>query len=621
MRIAVKPSKGPNKHKVNMILKPFLCLLCAVGLSFGQASAQPSNTLKDAVERAVLQNPEVKFKYQNLEATRGDHDAAKGAWRPRIDMEATTGSLSTFAPPQADALLYKSNTASIQLRQTLFDGYATINEVRRIGHTRQMAYYDLLTTSDQIALETTRAYLDVQRFREALALARDNYVTHADVHRKIASRVSAGVGRRVDLEQASGRMALAESNWLTEASNLHDVSARYQRLTGEMPAQNLQVTPPLDKFLPAREHVLPDSIANNPEFLGAVSTIRAYRADAEVRRASNWPTLELRARQNVESNLSGISGNSRDTALQLVLNYNLYRGGSDMARVNQYVSKLNSAYEMRDKLCRDVRQTAQIAFNDVGRLQQQLVLLSQHDLSTSKAREAYRQQFDIGQRSLLDLLDTENELYQARRALINAEYDLLLAKARVLATSGTLLSALQLRPLSTELPLAPGGNGDDDDLQRCNTELNPMTVLDKESLPKVEPTSPFAPPVTPISLSSTNGCTKLSPAIEAWLGAWNRKDVGAYLAAYSESFVPAMGMGHAAWENLRKKRLAKQGELKAVLTNVHTLRCDGNTAEMAFTQEYGSADYKDVVEKTLTLEFVNNAWRITREAVTKGKTF
>ena len=604
-----------------MTFNPLIFALGAIWLSFGQAFAQPSSTLKEAVERTVLQNPEVKFKYQNLEAARGDHDAAKGAWRPRIDMEATTGSLSTFAPPQTDALLYKSNTASIQLRQTLFDGYATINEVRRIGHTRQIAYYELLNTSDQIALETTRAYLDVQRYRESLALARDNFASHADVHQKIASRVSAGVGRRVDLEQASGRLALAESNWLTEASNLHDVSARYQRLTGEMPAQNLEVTPSLDKFLPAREHVLSDSIANNPEFLGAVSTIRAYRADAEVRRAANWPTLELRARQNLDSNPSGVPGNSRDTALQLVLNYNLYRGGSDTARVNQYVSKLNAAYEMRDKLCRDVRQTAQIAFNDVGRLQQQLVLLAQHELSTSKAREAYRQQFDIGQRSLLDLLDTENELYQARRALINAEYDLLLAKTRVLATSGTLLSALQLRPLSNELPPTPGGNGDDDDLQRCNTELSPMAVLDKENLPKVEPTRPVAPSVAPTTIAVTDVCTKLSPAVDTWLEAWNRKDIGAYLGAYSDSFVPASGMSHAAWETLRKQRLSKQGALKATLKNVRPLRCDGTTAEMAFTQEYGSVDYKDVVEKTLSLEFIKGAWRITREAVTKGKTF
>lgn len=606
-----------------MISKSYLFALTALSLAVSQAAAQAPGNLKDAVERAVLQNPTVKFKYQTLEAVKDEQDAAKGAWRPRIDVEMTAARKSVSTPIITPSLSYNGATASIQLRQTLFDGFATASEVRRLGHSRQAAYYDLLNSSDQLALESAQTYLDVQRYRETLILARDNYATHADVHQKIGSRVSAGVGRRVDLEQASGRLALAESNWLTEASNLHDVSARYQRLMGELPATDLAPSPALDNFLPARTKVLADAIANNPEFLGAVSTIRAFRADADVRRAANWPTLELRASQNLERNQSGIAGDYRDNALQLVLNYNLYRGGADSARVKQYAAKINSAYELRDKACRDIRQTTQIAYNDIGRLEQQITFLTQHELSTAKAREAYRQQFDIGQRSLLDLLDTENELFQARIALTKAEYDLRLAKIRVLATSGTLLSALQLRPIDTEAPPAPGGNDSDDELMRCSTELPVMTVLDKENLPKVDVAQAVVvPPVAPQpSTPAVGDCTKVTQAVDGWVGAWNRKDINAYLGAYSDKFVPAQGMSHAAWESLRKKRISKQGDLKAALTNVRPLRCEANTAEVAFTQTYGSVDYKDVVEKTLSLEFVKGAWRITREAVTKGKTF
>ena len=592
----------------------------------GQAAAQSPGTLKDAVERAVLQNPTIKFKYQNLEAVKDEQNVAKGAWRPRVDVEMSAGRKSTLTPALASTLSYNGSAATIQLRQTLFDGFATASEVRRLGHNRQVAYYELISASDQMALESAQAYLDVQRFRETLVLARDNYATHADVHQKIASRVTAGVGRRVDLEQASGRMALAESNWLTEASNLHDVSARYQRLIGELPAANLAPSPSLDGFLPTRTNVLTDAIAHNPDFLGAVSTIRAFRADADVRRASNWPTLELRASQSQERNQSGVTGDYRDSALQLVLNYNLYRGGSDSARVNQYVAKINAAYELRDKACLDIRQTTQIAYNDVGRLEQQIAFLAQHELSTAKAREAYRQQFDIGQRSLLDLLDTENELFQARMALTKAEYDLRLAKIRVLASSGTLLGALQLRPIDSEAPPAPGGNSSDDALMRCSTELPAMAILDKETLPKVDApkavvlsTPVAAQPATPnVALGD---CSKVTQAVEGWIGAWNRKDATAYLGAYSDKFVPAQGMSHAAWENLRKKRINKQGELKADLSNIRPLRCEANVAEVAFTQTYGSVDYKDVVEKTLSLEFVKGVWRITRESVTKGRTF
>lgn len=606
-----------------MILKPYLFALTALGLSSVHASSPPPATLKEAVEQAILQNSEVKFKYQNLEAVRSEQEAASGGWRPRIDLEASTGPQSTLTPALASPLTYNGSSLSLQLRQTLFDGYATSSEVRRLGHARQVAYYDLINASDQMALEAARAYLDVQRYRETLALARENYDTHADIHQKIASRVNAGVGRRVDLEQASGRLALAESNWLTEASNLHDVSARYQRLIGSLPAETLAPVPSLDKFLPERARFLPDAIANNPEFLSAVSSIRAYRADADTRRAANAPTLELRARQSLERNQNGIDGNYRDSALQLVLNYNLYRGGTDSARVKQYVSKLNAAYELRDKACQDIRQTAQIAYNDVGRLEQQITFLMQHELSTSKAREAYRQQFDIGQRSLLDLLDTENELFQARLALSKGEFDLRLAKTRVLATSSTLLSALQLRPLEKEAPPTPDGSNSDDDLQRCNAELPTMSTLTKDPLPKAEPfqAEPTPAPNPAPVVAIENNCPKVLPAIEAWINNWNRKDITSYLGAYSNTFVPAMGLKRADWERLRKKRLRKQGDLKASLNNIQPLQCKETTAEISFTQEYGSSDYKDTVEKTLNLEFTNGAWRITKETVTKGRTY
>ncbi len=453
-----------------------------IGLAIGNACAQTPTTLKEAVERAVLQNPEVKLKFQNLEASKSEQEAAQGGWRPRVDVEVVVGPRHFSTPSSSSS--YSGSSATIQLRQTLFDGNATRNEVRRLGHSRMVTYFDLIASSDAIAEEAARAYLDVQRFRESLILAKDNYATHSDVHQKIEDRVTAGVGRRVDLEQASGRLALAESNWLTEASNLHDVSARYQRLTGSMPADNLPQTPPVDQYMPSRGDLLANAISHNPQFLGAVSTIRAYRADADLRRSAYAPTLELRASQSLETNREGVSGNYSNSAIQLVLNYNLYRGGADDARVKQYAAKLNAAYDLRDKACRDIRQTAQIAFNDVGRLTQQLTFLAQHELSTAKAREAYRQQFDIGQRSLLDLLDTENELYEARRALTNAEHDLRLAKLRVLSVSGTLLPALELRPLADNAPPKVDGHADGDDLLSCSTDLPAMMTLDKTRPPK-----------------------------------------------------------------------------------------------------------------------------------------
>ena len=443
--------------------------------------AESPTSLHDAVQQAVLQNPDVRLRWHGWLASTQEKQVAQGNWLPRIDLEAASGRYQKTSPTIADNFGFNGDRASIQLRQMLFDGYATRNEVLRLGYAEQAAYYELQAASNQAALETTKAYIDVLRFRDFVSLASDNYSIHLEVHDKLVQKVKAGVGRRVDLEQASGRLALAESNWLTEVSNLHDVSARYQRLVGDVPAEALTPMDALDEFVPIGTDFLADAIRQSPEFLGAVATIRAYRADLDSRKAANYPTLELRARQSMETNQNAILGDYRDTALELVLNYNLYRGGADRARTQQYAAKLDSAFDLRDKACRDGWQTGQIAFNDSIRLANQLKLLNQHELSTAKAQQAYAQQFDIGQRSLLDLLDTQNELYQARRSLAGAEYDLTLAQARVLAVSGTLLEALKLRPLANAKPEALATDAADDSLLQCSQRLIPTLTLNRSS--------------------------------------------------------------------------------------------------------------------------------------------
>lgn len=601
-------------------------MLAGLSLS-GMALAESPPNLRTAIEQATLQNPEVRLRFHNLQAAQHERRAAKGAWLPRVDLEAAGGNEEYKSPSVASAQSYGTSRASIQLRQTLFDGFATSSEVRRLGYAEQVAYYELLSASNNTALEVARAYIDVLRFRELVELAANNYSAHQEVHDRLAQKVAAGVGRRVDLEQASGRMALAESNWLTEVSNLHDVSARYQRLVGDTPAENLEALPSMGEYLPVGIGFLNDATRSNPDFLGAVANIRAFRADRDVRKAMNYPTLELRARSGTQQNQNGVIGEYRDSSVELVLNYNLFRGGSDKARIQQNAAKLDAAFDLRDKACRDIFQTGQIAFNDSIRLVSQLKLLAQHELSTSKARQAYQQQFDIGQRSLLDLLDTENELYQARRALANANYDLNLSDVRVLSVSGSLLQVLKLRPLSAEQPDVSGGANAEDDALMCSDRIIPTLVLNRNTEARIPvPVTPRPAPVTPppaaAPVKSPETCQKeMSKLVEDWIGAWNRKDFSGYLNTYGKDFVPAKGLSRADWEKLRKSRLNKKGGIVATLSNIKAQDCNGKASSVSFTQTYGSDDYKDLVEKTLDLEKVGNDWKIVKETVTKGRTF
>jgi outer membrane protein, adhesin transport system len=167
--------------------------------------------------------------------------------------------------------------------------------------------------------------------------------------------------------------------------------------------------------------------------------------------------LEIQGRTGTNNQDDAIAGRRDETSIQLVASMNLYNGGSDQAAFRAASDRIEEAVNQRELACTNVRQTTQIAYNDAQRLREQLTYLNQHRLSIDRVRGAYQQQFDIGQRTLLDVLDSENEYFEASRAYANAQYDITLADVRTLAAMGQLMQALEI--MRDDMPtLAELGN-------------------------------------------------------------------------------------------------------------------------------------------------------------------
>ena len=351
-----------------------------------------------------------------------------------------------------------------------------------------------------------------------MLLAEDNYVQHKYANTQIGSRVNAGVGRGVDLEQAKARLALAESNLTTETANLHDVTARYARIVGELPPQRVAKSAASNAGLPASagEAATP-AVQSSPAISAAIENLRAARSTTKGREGQMWqPRVEARLRTGVGRNFDGVPDQKRDTSAEVVLNWNLYNGGSDQARVRQAVDTVNQASDIRDKTCRDTRQQAAIAFNDTQKYMQTLEALDRNVLAIEKARDAYRQQFDIGQRSLLDLLNAENELFTAKRAYANAEFDLLIAQTRTLAWSQRLTTQLGLTRMDVGGLEAKNWAAGEDVPSRCPAlayEPFGMVVrgeLDKRAAQLVQAAPPVA--AVPASAASAPASAASAPA-------------------------------------------------------------------------------------------------------------
>jgi len=586
-------------------------------------STQPTG-LAAAVQQAINNNPDVTARLNALRAAANEVDVARGQYLPSVDLSASVGRDSdriTSRSPASQSL--SRNGLALSASQILWNGMATSKEVSRLGHARLTRYFEFLGATEETALEATRAYLDVERYRKLVSLAEDNYVQHKYAFDQLQTKFKAGVGRGVDAEQANARLALAESNLTTEQANLHDVSARYLRIVGDLPpASSAAVNPQLSKgILPANIDTINQALAQHPSISAAIENLRAAQAQAQGAESRYQPTVEARVRTGVGKNFDGVQDQKRDSSAEILLNWNLFNGGSDKARVRQYADLINQAADQRDRACRDVRQTVAIAHNDIRKLQDQLVALDRNVLAIEKARDAYRQQFDIGQRSLVDLLNAENELYTAKRSYANAETDLQLAYARTQAAKYSLTSTLGLsREAEGTQELVQDWQAADDAAQRC-----PVTAIDvkatslgeldararKLAVPALTAAPVVAAPSAPAPVASPAVAT-VQQRLRDWADAWMAKDVDGYLSFYAKDFAPSRSTS-AKWIAERRRLVSKTGTIELTLDDIQT-QAQGDAVVTRFQQKYNSSNYKDNSVKVLTWKQIDGKWLIVKES-------
>lgn len=582
-----------------------------------QQLLKPASNLQQAAQKAIALNPEVQAAWHLFQSSTEEERVAEGRFLPKVDLTGGLGNQSNQIKGSG-AVDYERQTMGLSLSQMVFDGFATSSEVSRLSYTRLARYYDFMQASSNIAMDAVTYYENILKYRELVRLASENYLQHKKLYDAIVQKVQAGVSRGVDLELATGRLALAESNLLTEATNLHSMSAKYQNVVGELPREDLDSEGMPTTGLPTNvQEALRLAFEGNYQFNSAIEQVLAATSELEARNAPFLPKVELRARNDVGTNVSGIQGRESDRVVELVASYNLFNGGSDTAAKNQFRERLSVARENRDKVCRNVRQELSIAYNDIQQLTDKLKFLNQHQLSIAKAREAYKAQFDIGQRTLLDLLDTENEYFQAKRNYTIAKHDVSIARAQTLNNTGNLLTELKVQ--REKLPNVQQLRQDRDltknhDLA-CPAETVTQSFIDKSALLASLNVTPVA---SVESLAVV--CSDLDTRVKEWADAWRKQDVQKYLSFYSFDY-PPLGMSRNQWTNLRSERVTKPTRgIKLEVSNIQSKQV-GNRMEAVFDQFYDNKTYSDTMKKRLVFNNVGGKCLIVDETAVKGRLY
>ena len=341
--------------------------------------------------------------------------------------------------------------SSITLRQLLFDGFETHRNQQ--GQEKQIAAarMELEHTGAQLALDAIRVHLESIEANSKFDFNMESYRAHERIAEGIRARVKSGKDNRAKVAQVEARLALALANLETAKAGVFGSQTRYMELAGDMPGE-LKEDKTLPRYADSIEVLTANVLENNP-LLAARELSRAAAEEQYQAKASNrYPDVFFDAGASWNSNLDGVEGRNSDAYGMFRLQYDLYSGGALRTERKQARLFREQASLERDLAQRELISEASQLWYNIRSASKQVEYLESYIASALLTKEAYQKQFDIGQRSLIDLLDAENELLAAREKWLGAKLEHQLLVYRLAALEGTLLDQLKL-----ELPSSTSG--------------------------------------------------------------------------------------------------------------------------------------------------------------------
>ncbi len=442
------------KSKISSISARSVVSAGVVAAVFGgalMAAPVQAASLKDAVQATVTNYPEIAEAAANRRAIGQELEQAEGLYYPSVDLAIGAGKEWTDTNTIDDEWLTRTE-GSITLTQTLIDGGFRAAEVDRQESRIDGAAYRVRERSEAIGLDTVQAYLDVLRNLEVVNLATENLEIHKRTLNEIRDRADAGQSGVGDVQQTESRVAAAEATLTETLRQLDESEIAYRRLVGEAPV-NLELPSFKDDVIPdTLEDVVSIGLESNPDVRFANADVVTSEAEIRAAEANFYPTVNLELGASANNDLDGVEGHSDDFTAMVRMRYNLYRGGIDVGRQQEAMERSSESKQRKMRFERLVEEEIRQSWSTLMRSQARSVSLGDQVVANGQVAATYRQEFQIGQRDLLDMLDADNELFNSRTALTTVEYAVLFAKYRILATMGRLNSTLGVTLAEEALP-------------------------------------------------------------------------------------------------------------------------------------------------------------------------
>jgi adhesin transport system outer membrane protein len=446
-----------------------------------------AGSVADSIRAAIATNPDVGVVKADRHAVDQELRQARAGYLPSIDVRAAAGPeysdnvTSRDDDRDSDDTLLRRE-AQIQLTQMVWDGNEVGSEVERQAARASSASYRVEEASEFVGLNAVQAHLDYLRNQEIMRLAEGNVGAHRRILQQVQTLERGGGGDIADVRQTEARIAQAEASLATAQNDFADAAATYQRVVGADPDNLTAEDPPVWALPQDRDSAAATASTNSPTVQIAASDVDVAGAELRGTRANYYPRVDVELTGTAAKDVDGEKGNDSQASALLVLRYNLFRGGADIAREREAFHRVNESRAGLERARRRAEEEARFSYNALEAARARTVAQRARAEAQRRTRDAYAQQFEIGQRDLLDVLDAENELFLSRIALVTAEYNERFATYRVLAVTGTLLETLDIPPPREAV-----------DIYRTSADVQTPEAVEQKTRPLLDPRAEARP--------------------------------------------------------------------------------------------------------------------------------
>ncbi len=413
-----------------MLVKKMLKFAC---ISMLASSSLHALSLKDGVEKVMATNPEIIAEKNNQQAFRKYIDEREANYLPRIDIDGRIekSSIESDYDDNRNGTLQDGSAQEdgynfgIALNQMLYDGDLTPSQIREAKHNDLANKYRTTLSIENVIAETVNAYNGLLQYNESLELTKDMILTNED-NLQIAKEKEAISGEVLETYQVESKLSFVKEKYLEEKDLKSSRVSTFKRYIGMEP-DGKECRPNIDetKIPGSLQEAVELAVLRNAEILEQIERIKAQREKIAQADAAFLPNLSLELKALTDNDLALDENGKEDQAFGRVnLAWNLYNGGGDHAVSEQEEYFLAEQKERLDAITNKIVESVKVTYQRYSKNKERINVLKDYVIANENIVQVYKSEFEAGTRTFVDILDAQTVLYEAKKSLLNREFEL-----------------------------------------------------------------------------------------------------------------------------------------------------------------------------------------------------